>query len=170
MVYKRVLVTLDGSQASEAILPEVEKLGQSTGVEVLLLMVVPPPERTTEGPSPLVVSGVPAPGGTVSMPAPRAYESRGQAIERAKEEVRHYLDDKAATLTETGLNVKTHVAVGKPVDEIVAHVREYGADLIMMATHGHSGLSQVIFGGVAGRVLGSGARPVLLVRPDRSES
>jgi nucleotide-binding universal stress UspA family protein len=35
----------------------------------------------------------------------------------------------------------------------------------MMATHGHSALAQVIFGSVASRVVGSGVRPVLLVRP-----
>jgi nucleotide-binding universal stress UspA family protein len=169
-MYKRVLVTLDGSKTSEAILPEAEKFGRSTGAEILLLMVASPPERATEAARPLVVAGVPAPGGTVSVPAPKAYESKGQAIERVKEEVQHYLDEKAATLIEAGLNVKTHVAVGKPVEEIIAHVREYGADLIMMATHGRSALSQVIFGGVASRVLGSGVRPVLLVRPDRFDS
>jgi nucleotide-binding universal stress UspA family protein len=169
-MYKRVLVTLDGSKTSEAILPEAEKFSRSTGAEILLLMVVPFPETATEGRRPLVVAGVAGPGGTVAVPGPRAYESRGQAIERAKEEVQPYLDEKAATLIEVGLIVRTHVAVGKPVEEVIAHVREYGADLIMMATHGHTGLSQAIFGGVASRVVGSGVRPVLLVRPDRFES
>ncbi len=56
---------------------------------------------------------------------------------------------------------------GSPVlvEEILSAARDVNADLIMMATHGHSALAQVVFGSVASRVVGSGVRPVLLVRP-----
>jgi nucleotide-binding universal stress UspA family protein len=40
-------------------------------------------------------------------------------------------------------------------------------DLIMMATHGHTGLARLAFGSVASRVVASGVCPVLLVRPDK---
>lgn len=166
-MYKRVLVTLDGSQTSEAVLPEALKFSKATGAELTLLMVAEPPHSVAEKPRPLVTAGAPAPGGIVGLPAARTLETRGQAIEVAREEVGRYLDSKAALLRTEGAVVHTHVAFGKPVEEILAHARETAADLIMMATHGHSALGQVVFGSVASRVLGSGVKPVLLVRPDR---
>jgi nucleotide-binding universal stress UspA family protein len=57
------------------------------------------------------------------------------------------------------------VRFGETVEEILAAARESDAEVIMMATHGHSALAQVVFGSVASRVVGSGVRPVLLVRP-----
>jgi nucleotide-binding universal stress UspA family protein len=48
---------------------------------------------------------------------------------------------------------------------ILAAAKATDPEVIMMATHGHSALAQVIFGSVAGRVVGSGVKPVLLVRP-----
>jgi nucleotide-binding universal stress UspA family protein len=164
-MYKRVMVTLDGSKASEAVLPVAAELAGSTGAEIVLLTIAPAPEAAAETPRPLVVAGAPGPGGTVTVPGAKAHETRGQAIERAKEEARSYLKVQAKALAESGLTVSTHVGIGDPVERILAHVREIGADLIVMATHGRTGLSHVIFGSVAARVLGSGVRPVLMVRP-----
>jgi nucleotide-binding universal stress UspA family protein len=166
-MYKRVLVTLDGSQTSEAVLPQAQEFCLATGAEMTLLMVAEAPHAVAEDPRPLVTTGAPAPGGVVAVPGPRTIETKGQAIDVAREEVGRYLDSKAALLAAEGVTVHTHVAFGKPVEEILAHARELDADLIMMATHGHTGLGQVVFGSVASRVLGSGVRPVLLVRPDR---
>jgi nucleotide-binding universal stress UspA family protein len=59
------------------------------------------------------------------------------------------------------------VQFGNPAERIVSYARRPEIDLIVMATHGRTGLRTVIFGSVAGRVLFSGARPVLLVRPGK---
>lgn len=164
-MYKRVLVTLDGSTTSEAVLPAAQEFCRATGAEATLLMVAAAPHSVVDTPRPLVTAGAPAPGGVVPVPGARTIETRGQAIDVAREDVGRYLDSKAALLAAEGVTVHTHVAFGEPVEEILAHVREVDADLIMMATHGHTGLGQVVFGSVASRVLGSGVRPVLLVRP-----
>lgn len=166
-MYRRVLATLDGSKTAEAVLPEVQAFCQATGAEVTLLMVAEAPHSVSEEPRPLAAAGAPAPGGVVMVPGARTIETRGQAIDVAKDEMSRYLESKAAPLVAEGIKAKTHVAFGKPVEEILAHVREVDADLIMMATHGHTGLGQVVFGSVASRVLGSGVKPVLLVRPSR---
>lgn len=166
-MYKRVLVTLDGSATSEAVLPQAQEFCLATGAEMTLLMVAQAPQAVAEDAAPLVTAGAPGPGGVVPVPGPRTFETRGQAIDVAREEVGRYLDSKAAPLAAEGIKIHTHVAFGKPVEEILAYAREFDADLIMMATHGHSGLGQVVFGSVASRVLGSGVRPVLLVRPDQ---
>jgi len=76
-----------------------------------------------------------------------------------------YLEGCAKPLREAGLEVHLDVRIGDPVEEILSAAKDADADVIMMATHGHSALVQVVFGSVASRVVGSGVRPVLLVRP-----
>ena len=166
-MYKRVLVTLDRSAASEAILPQVERMAGRDQPEVFLLTVAEVPEGTAEAPHPLVIGGAAAPGGVVKVPPPRTAEDKGQALQRTKQELSDYLKEKAAALKEKGLRVETEVRFGDPAKEILAAAKTREVDLIMMATHGRTALAQVIFGSVAARVLGSGVRPVLLVRPEK---
>lgn len=160
---KRVLVTLDGSRTSRAVLPEVERLGP--GTSVTLVTVGGNPRATSEVPHPPYTGGVLAPGGVVRVPAARTVETRTQAYARARDQLTNYLEACAIPLRAAGLNVETSVRFGDAVEEILAAARETDAEVIMMATHGHSALAQVIFGSVASRVVGSGVRPVLLVRP-----
>ncbi len=166
-MYKRILVTLDRSIASEAILPQVESIAGRSEADVFLLTVAEVPKATAETPHPLIVGGAVAPGGVVEVPRSRTMEDKGQALERTKQELSAYLEEKAAALKERGLHVESAVGFGDPAEEILAAAKARDVDLIMMATHGRTGLAQVIFGSVAARVLGSGVRPVLLVRPDR---
>jgi nucleotide-binding universal stress UspA family protein len=95
------------------------------------------------------------------------YEDRGQAIERVKDERRTYLAGRATGLRNSGADVDLEVAFGDPAEEILRIAASRDVDLIVMATHGRTGLAQTVFGSVAARVVGSGIRPVLLVRPDR---
>jgi nucleotide-binding universal stress UspA family protein len=92
-------------------------------------------------------------------------ESRTQAYDRARDQLTTYLEACATGPRAAGQEVDVVVRFGEPVEEILAVAREKDVDVIMMATHGHSALAQVIFGSVASRVVGSGVRPVLLVRP-----
>ena len=67
------------------------------------------------------------------------------------------------------MNVKTEVLLGNPAEQIIAFAKEKGADLIVMATHGRSGISRWAysigaFGGVADKVLRASSVPVLVVR------
>ncbi|QLQ08994.1 MAG: universal stress protein [Anaerolineae bacterium] len=56
---------------------------------------------------------------------------------------------------------------GSPAEEILECVAEVGADLIVMSTHGRSGINRWVFGSVAGRLLHSAPIPILLIRPAR---
>ena len=58
-MYKRILVTLDSSEASEATLREVEHIASGHVLEVILLTVAEVPEAAAEAPHPLVVGGAP---------------------------------------------------------------------------------------------------------------
>jgi len=160
---KRVLVTLDGSRTSQAVLDEVERLGPGTNVTLLTVSDVP--KATSEAPHPPYTGGAPVPGGIVAVPGPRTMESRTQAYDRARDQATSYLEACAVRLRKAGLEVGVEVRFGDAVEEILAAAKELRPDVIMMATHGHSALAQVIFGSVASRVVGSGVRPVLLVRP-----
>jgi len=165
-MYKRILVTLDRSAASEAILPQVESIAARGEAEVVLLTVAKVPQSTGEAPHPLVVGGAVAPGAVIEVPPARTVEDKGQALERTRQELGDYLQGKAAALRERRLLVETEVAFGDPAEEILAAAKAREADLIMMATHGRTDLAQVVFGSVTSDVLRSGVAPVLLVRAE----
>ncbi len=168
-MYRRILVTLDGSELSEAVLPEVSKLAAGSDIAVHLITIAELPPGVVEETRPLVVAGAAAPGGVVSVPPARMLETKGQAIEHTRQELQSYVESKAAELRKSGVRVQTNVLFGDPAAEILAYAKGKQADLIVMATHGRSGFSQVVFGSVAARILSSGVTPVLLVRPARPD-
>lgn len=63
-----------------------------------------------------------------------------------------------------GVAVRTAVVTGRPAQSIIEHAASEGCDLIVMGTHGRTGLSHVVMGSVAERVLRKAPCPVLTVR------
>lgn len=167
-MYKRILVTLDGSPLSEAVLPQVERLVAGTDASVTMLRVAEAPEQTVAGrvktPTPLVIVGS-GPALTTKT-EPQIAETRGQAIRRVKEEAEAYLNEEARALRAKGIEVDSATRLGHAAEEIIDYARTHDVDMIMMTTHGRTGLGKMFFGSVAGRVLLSGVKPILLVRPD----
>jgi nucleotide-binding universal stress UspA family protein len=142
-VYKRVLVTLDGSPAAEAVLPFITQIAGPLDIEVVLLrVVVPVPPQAVEGTRHVVI----------------------EDVEGRFAEAREYLKARAAELTARGVRVRIEVRRGEPVAEIAAAATQVGADLIAMTTHGRSGLGRVLFGSVAEAVLRQVEVPVFLMR------
>jgi nucleotide-binding universal stress UspA family protein len=77
------------------------------------------------------------------------------------------LSDLASRLEKDGVVVSTQVAVGRPVDEILRVAGDEKADLIVMGTHGRTGLKHLVTGSVTERVVRTSTVPVLTVRvPD----
>ena len=76
-----------------------------------------------------------------------------------------YLTSIAAELKERGYEVTTEVRVGLVADQIEAVAESRGVDLIIMATHGRSGVGRLIFGSVAERALRQSPAPLMLVHP-----
>lgn len=144
-MFRRVVVPLDGSLLSEAILPYVRVLADSGPVEVELVAVATPPQDF----------GLRERGG------PYVGQLPGAEAERLRE----YLQTVAARLTDAGLQVRTHVCTGEPAAEIVRRAQAVGADLIAMSTHGRTGLARLLHGSVAAAVLRDAGRPLLLLRP-----
>ena len=88
----------------------------------------------------------------------------GPTVAEESANARQYLQMTAERLRETGIRVDYAIEVGDAATAIVEYAREQSVDLIVMSTHGRSGLGRWVYGSVADRVLRSSAQPVLLVR------
>jgi nucleotide-binding universal stress UspA family protein len=82
-----------------------------------------------------------------------------------EDQARTYLGGQVARLATQEVTAEVKVVAGEPAASIVAAARELGADLIVMATHGHREVRHVLVGSVTEDVVRSSPTPVLLVRP-----
>ena len=141
-MYKKILVPLDRSTGAEAALPVAADLAKADGGVIRLLHVGPIPAA-------VVVEG-------------RVIAYADQESDRLQQAVLAYLREAARHLD--GLPVEYAVRFGEPAEEILEEAREFGADLIAMATRGRSGVARLMLGSVAGAVLRRSEVPVVLVR------
>lgn len=172
---QKILVPLDGSELAEAVLPYVEEIcRRCEPVEVILLQVIPPPAGRSGAVFRPVVNDFPTerlPDSPADVEMAQHPIYRGQEMASAQAEVEAALTPLAQRLCDGGMPTRIAVAFGRPADEIVDFVEREGVDLIVMSTHGRSGLSRWVFGSVAEKVLRAIAIPILLIRPpgaDRS--
>ena len=156
-MYKKIMVPLDGSKLAECVLPHVD--GFVTGGQVETIIFV----RVIE-PTPTRYSAV---GSTVD---PENYETVRKNVERIEEESRssaeRYLKEVISRVKQDGIKYKVDVLVGKVADRLVDYVDANEIDLVLIATHGRSGISRWVRGSIADRVLRTSRAPVLMVRAD----
>lgn len=140
---KRVLVPLDGSMHACQALPLAYDVAARTGAEVQLLEVLNPlPEAEV-----------------VWDTLPRGFDARRRADAEAE------LNALAGEGRAQGLHVTATVTAGYPAEEIIHAAARRNVDLIVMATHGRSGIRRLVLGSVADKVLHALPTPLLLVRP-----
>lgn len=145
----RILVPLDGSAPSEAAIPVAEGLARAFGGRLMLLTVVP------------TLATVPTDRAPAALLLPGATAA---SLEIEEEEMRAYLEGVAARLRTAGVEAEALVGRGDPAWGVVETADRTGADLLVMATHGRSGMSAVWAGSVATRIVARCRRPILLVR------
>jgi nucleotide-binding universal stress UspA family protein len=80
-----------------------------------------------------------------------------------------YIDESAARLSAKGISTDTKIVTDEPAPGIIFAAREIGADLIVMATHGHSEVRHLFVGSVTEDVIRGSETPVLLIRPPEAE-
>ncbi|OGP56337.1 MAG: hypothetical protein A2Y65_10400 [Deltaproteobacteria bacterium RBG_13_52_11] len=154
-MYKKIMVPLDGSELAECVLPHVESIAKGCGVpKVIFVRVVEP--------SFLPIAANVAGGATLTEEEAAAMRKRQD--EHNKAEAKKYLGDIIKRSKDSGVTLKAEVIMGKPADSIAEYAEKNGVDLIMIATHGRSGVSRWVFGSVADRVMRSACVPVLMVR------
>jgi nucleotide-binding universal stress UspA family protein len=146
-MFKRILVTLDGSDLSERALQPGRELAKKFEAQVTLLRVI-----TCDA---IVVSNTGA--------APQYLQLRDMREERDLAESDAYLQGIKALWRDTGIRVTTRVAVGAAPEMIVQEAARCEAELIVMSTHGRSGLSRLLYGSVAEAVLRGTRLPLMLI-------
>jgi nucleotide-binding universal stress UspA family protein len=154
----KVLVPLDGSKASEAVLPYVVELVSRFKNSIMLIHVV---ERVFHV-YPVYESAVYYGGaGMVQVPY------NAEEMKPYKQAADEYIQKVNERLSAENIKTDYEVKIGSPSEEIIKAADEMKADLVIMSTHGHSGFGRWDHGSIADKVLHGGNTPLLLVRPSR---
>ena len=141
-MYKKILVPLDGSTFAASALEHAKAIMKGCNVpELVLIRVV----ETVHG-----------------------YEGWGedwhdQAEKRAKKWTKDYVAEIAEELKKDGIVAKTVMAEGDPADEILGYARKNNVDLIIMSTHGSSGVTRWLLGSVTDRIVRHSVCPVFVI-------
>ncbi|MBM3772109.1 MAG: universal stress protein [Acidimicrobiia bacterium] len=138
-MYKRILVAIENSDADQTILTHIRGLARLTGAELLLVHV--------------------ADGW-----AARHFDDLQLRESEEMRTDREYLATLEATLRDEGFPVRTRLAKGDPVTELIRVAEAEGSDLIAMSTHGHRFLADVVKGTTVDRLRHLVRIPVLLLR------
>ena len=139
--FKKLLVTLDGSEFAERVLPYVKASVIFESV-VLLISVPQVPEAEMYG---AVVNEI------------------QELREHAETEAKEYLEGVSTNLQKAGVNTTVIVTGSRPAQTIVSVAQKEKVDVIMMATHGRGGMDSLVVGSVAERIVQNTCCPVFLV-------
>jgi nucleotide-binding universal stress UspA family protein len=140
-MFKRILVPLDSSNLAECVLPHLVAIARVCEPEVQLLRVSEP-------------SGVTA---RLRMVDPVEWQIR-------KAEAKSYLTGVADRLQATGLQASTQLYDGRPAEQIIEAADAWKADLILMSSHGLSGISPWNVSSVVQQVIHRARRSIMIVR------
>ncbi|MFW2161995.1 universal stress protein [Acinetobacter beijerinckii] len=145
MAYQKILVAIDDSEISANVIQQAAQLAKALNSEITVVEVM-----------------------TLDPYLSEAYLRMGQSnelIERVRSYVQENLTKVEKKFEELGLTVATQVLEGFSIhDEIIGAAQNLGADLIIMGSHGRTGIKKFILGSVAQKVLGESHIPVLVVR------
>jgi nucleotide-binding universal stress UspA family protein len=144
MTDTKILVPLDGSELAKGALSEALTLGKALRAEVILLQVIPTPDDVIRR-------------GATIISIDEQWQAR-------KERALQYLNGVRNRPEWHSFTVRVAVEMGSPAETILDYCREHGADRIVMATHGRSGMRRWVLGSIADKVLRAADRTVVLVR------
>jgi nucleotide-binding universal stress UspA family protein len=148
-MYRKILAPLDGSPLAECTIEHVKEIAKGCNIpEVVFLFVVDIAKNAY----------------WAADVAPNV-QILQQAEEAQKEGAQSYLKKVVAKAKKDGLMVKGVVVEGNPADSIIEYAQKNGVDLIVMSTHGRSGVSRFAMGSVTDKVIRTAAAPVLVVTP-----
>jgi nucleotide-binding universal stress UspA family protein len=146
--FRRVLVPLDGSELSESVLDLAAEVARLFEGELHVMRVVAYPVEIA---SPYL---------------PHTVQMNQKVVDEAKVAARGYLDGIVEGLRAQGVEAQAHVAVDAQAGHAIAHeVETLGADLVVMATHGRSGLQRALLGSTTDKCIRTVHVPVLVRRP-----
>jgi nucleotide-binding universal stress UspA family protein len=139
MSFKKILIAVDSGPIAARAFDLGTVLAKEVGADLGLITVVD----------------------SIRMAAPNVDAAALQLLPLAREEARQLLD---TLVSKSDGKAKDFLAEGSPGDEIVSAAKSFGADLIVIGSHGRSGLGRVLMGSVAEAVMRHAPCPVLVVR------
>jgi nucleotide-binding universal stress UspA family protein len=143
-MFKRILVPLDGSMLAEQALLYAVTLARKLRAKVILMTALARVERWAEG--------------AASRPEDEAEEKAA----------RHYLQSRVSKLADLDVHAGARVLWGPAAASICACADDDAADVIVMTTHGRSGLARWLIGSVSDKVLRTTRKPLVLVHSAES--
>lgn len=146
--YKKIVVPLDGSGWAQRVIPDARDIARMNGSEIILVHVFRSAARE-------YVDQLALAGQSGQIDAERA------EIEQQLNGIKRELEAE---------QIKTRAVIlegGGVVEAICDFCQQEGVDLIIMSTHGHTGLRQLLFGSVARKLMECSPIPVMLIQPDK---
>ncbi|GJC30690.1 universal stress protein [Acinetobacter sp. KAM398] len=145
MAYQNILVPVDGSETSFAAVAKAAELAKAFGSKITVVQVL-----------------------TLDPYIAAEYITANQTndlIERARASIVKTLEEAKQKFTEQGVEAETKLLEGQVIArEITNAAKELNADLIVIGSHGRTGLKKLFLGSVAQSILSEGTTPVLVVR------
>jgi nucleotide-binding universal stress UspA family protein len=138
-----VVLPIDFSEFSRAAVPWARRLAAMTDGKVHCIYAVEPPQIYS----------------TLDIAPAVVLPTTEELAENAKQHIAAFAEEHLA-----GVDTETQVLTGRPAEQIVAYAKEVDAALIVMTTHGYSGLEHVLLGSTTEAVLRKADCPVLSVR------
>jgi len=147
--YQKILVPLDGSEWAQRAIPHAVDIAHShPEAELVLLTAIVPPTR--------------------DFAEQLAFTGEDGQTQIAREQIKQYLIGVRGDLRSEAINVTIRLSEGTQVaDAICDTIQREAIDLVVMSTHGRTGVARLLFGSVARDVLERVTVPVLLIRPDQ---
>jgi nucleotide-binding universal stress UspA family protein len=167
--YKKILVPLDGSELAAQALPHAEELAREMGAQLILFRVLET--------SPLFMAALPAVGGG-GVGGGAGVNTLGVATilldddghTQAIDDLKQSLDDLVTSLKHRKVDAEAEIDTGDPTTRIVDYAATHDVDLIVMSSHGRTGLARWAYGSVANKVRQTASCEVMVVRPSFSKA
>ncbi len=148
-MYTKILVPLDGSDMAECVIPYVKWFQKVSNVDEIIFLRVVEPFHVA--------------GGLEAQVVPEDKEHIEQdAVKLARE----YLEKMSGRFEDGKIKITPVIKLGKPSKIIAEYVGESNVDLIIMATHGLSGIHRWVRGSIADEIVHAAKVPVLLIKPE----
>ena len=153
-MFDKVLLSTDGSKLAEEAAQVAIDLATKCSAELRIVTVIEhPPYYGTPEASALYDAEL--------------YRSLSAELEKLGRVALERLSERVHS---AGLSVSTSLRRGAPAAEVVAEAKEWGADVIVVSTHGRSGLARLVLGSVANQIVNQACCPVLLYRVQANEA
>lgn len=146
-MFQRILVPLDGSQRAERSIPVAARMARTSSGFVILVRIVETPVEYWSS--------------LAQIPSATLVET---AIEAEVAEAEHYLDALATSPRLKGITVQTVTLFGQVAPSILSAANTYNADIILMSSHGYTGMKRWVMGSIAEKIARHATLPVLILR------